>query len=141
MRVNTPQAYGYTPRQTQAAFNTSIAEAHQKSDQRYNAKPLDRAGTSRGAGQNYMAGISASQNLADGIAAAYSQSVDDQARNASIDLANAQSQESAGLDYSAIAQQNNYANALAALQRQQNMTSGNALGGLLGGGLTQFLGY
>lgn len=140
-RVNTPQAYGYTPRQQQASYNTGIAEAHQQSDQRYNTKPLDRAGTSRGAGQNYMAGISASKNLVDGIASAHSQSMDDQAKNAAIDLGNTQAQESAGLEYGAIAQQNNYANALAALQRQQNMSSGNALGGLLGGGLTQFLGY
>ena len=139
--VNTPQAQGYTPRQQKAAFNTAMAEAHQQADNRYNAKPLDRAGASRGAGQDYMASIASAQGLAEGIARAYGQQQSDQLANANINLGNQQNTEGAGLGYTGISQQQAYADALASLQRQQNMAASSPLGGLLGGGLTNFLGY
>jgi hypothetical protein len=148
--VNTPNATGYTPQQTGGAFNNAMAKAHAEADPRYNMKPLDKAGTSRGAGQQYMAGISSAQNLASGIAAAYNTPVQDASTNATIDLGNRAAAEGLGLGVSAIAQQNQYANALAALQRQQaafNLQN-NLLGGLLGGNnrssgnwLDNFLGY
>lgn len=151
--VNLPGAQGYTPKQTQAAFNQSMAQAHAEADPRYNMKPLDKAGTSRGAGQQYMAGIASAQNLAKGIADAYSTAPSDTMQNANIELANQAAREGVGLGVGGIAQQNQYANALAALQRQQAAYSfqNNLLGGLLGnlGGqqrmsnnwLDNFLGY
>lgn len=133
--VNTPQIQGFTPRRP-GPSNQAIAAAHQTADPRYTMKGLDRAGVSRGAGQQYLAGIQSAKNLAEGIADAYSQDIEDQATAASNDLANREAAESMGLATGAIQQQARYANALAALQRQQRMPGGNVLGGL-----TDFLGY
>lgn len=137
--VNIPGAPGYTPQQSQAAFNQQMAQAHAASDPRYNTKPLDRAGLSRGGAQQNMAGIASAQNLAEGIAKAYNQQIEDAQTNTG--LSSAAARESLGLGLSQIQSQQQYADALAALQRQQTM-GGGALGGLLGGqGLTNFLGY
>lgn len=140
VQTRTPVAQGYTPQQMQANFNQQMAEAHQSADPRWAAKGLDRPGASRGAGRQYLAGIQSSQNLADGIAKAYGQNLDDQATNAGINLGNQTLAEGTGLSAGAIAQQQRYSDALAALQRQQQMQSG-ALNGLLGGNLDNFLGF
>ena len=142
--VNMPQVPGFTPRQTQAQFNQQMAEAHAAADPRYNIKPLDRAGFSRGAGQRQLAGISSAQNLAEGIAKAYSGQLQDEAANAGIGMGNAVAQEGTGLSMGALGEQQRYAAALAALQRQQSAMnmSQNALGGLLGNSsLDNFLGF
>lgn len=139
-----PQAYGMTPQQTRGAFNTAMAQAQADADLRYNMKPLDRAGMSRGGAQQLNAGISSAGNLAEGIRKAYSVPAADAAMNAGIGLANAAAQEGTGLGVSQLDQQNRYANALDALQRQQAATRyrGQVLGGLMGGDwLTGFLGY
>lgn len=144
---NTPQAQGFTPQQTRAAFNQQLAEAQASADPRYNMKPMDRAGWSRGGAQNAMAGISSAQNLADGIARAYAGQLQDAQANAGIGLGNRQSSEQAGLSMNALQQQMNYQAALDALQRQQNAMNFNQglLGGLLGqggaSGLNSFLGF
>lgn len=146
--VNLPSPPGYNPQQTRAAFNQAMAKAHSEADQRYNMKPLDKAGMSRGGAQQQMAGISGAQNLADGIAQAYGTRTNDAMANANLALANQAAAEGLGLGVSGIAQQNQYANALEALQRQQAAYGfqNNLLGGLLGGGqssgwLDNFLGY
>jgi hypothetical protein len=137
--VNLPSAPGYTPQQSRAAFNQQMAQAHAESDPRYNTKPLDRAGMSRGGAQQNMAGIASAQNLASGIARAYNQQIEDAQTNTG--LQSAAAQESFGLGLSQLQSQQQYADALAALQRQQTL-GGGILGGLLGGqGLTNFLGY
>lgn len=146
--VNTPKAAGFTPQQTRAQFNQQMAQAHANADMRYNMKPLDRAGSSRAPGQQYMAGIASAQNLADGVAQAYAGKMNDATANAGIGLQNAAADEDLGLGVGAIQQQNQYANALNALQRQQAayQFQNNILGGLLngrssGGWLDNFLGY
>lgn len=154
--VNQQNPLGYTPQQTRAAFNQAMAKAHSDADMRYNLKPLDKAGRSRGGAQQYMAGIASARNLADGIAQAYGVRSADAASNANIGLANQAAAEGLGLGVSQIAQQNQYANALQALQRQQAAYGfqNNILGGLLGnfggigrntsassGWLDNFLGY
>jgi hypothetical protein len=139
--VNQQVPQGYTPQQTAGAFNQRMAQAHAEADMRYNTKPLDKAGVSRGAGQAGQAGIASAQNLAKGIAEAYGQQLGDAQTNAQMQLRGNASRETLGQDVSQLAAQNQYADALAALQRQQTMGSG-VLGGLLGsGGLTNFLGY
>jgi hypothetical protein len=146
-QINLPGAQGYTPQQTRGAFNQAMATAHAEGDPRYNMKPLDKAGASRGGGQQFMAGIASAQNLAKGVAAAYGVPTADAMQNASIELGNQAAREGVGLGAGGIAQQNQYANALASLQRQQAAQSfqQNLLGGLLGGGgggwLDNFLGY
>lgn len=140
IKTQLPQVQGYTPRQMDASFNQSMAAAHQAADPRFAVKGLDRQGMSRGAGQQYMGGISSARSLADGVAQAYSQNLADQAANA--DISNDAMAEGFGLGIGAIGQQAQYASALAALQRQQQAMQGNILGGLLSsGGLSQFLGY
>jgi hypothetical protein len=134
--VDSPYAAGYTQRQTGAQFNQNLAQAHANADPRFNTKPLDRAGMSRGMGQQHMAGIASAQQLAEGVAKAYTGQAQDAATNAGIATGNAQAAEGLGLGMNAIAQQQQYANALAALQRQQNAMNmnQNVLGGLLGDG-------
>lgn len=142
IQTRTPTAQGYSPRQIKSNFNQKMAEAHQSADPSWAAKGLDRPGSSRGAGRKYMAGIQSAQNLANGISEAYTQQANDQAFNASVNLANQQLAEGTGLEAGAIAMQQNYADALAAIQRQQQVQG--ILGGLLGsgsGGLNSFLGF
>lgn len=139
IRTNLPKPQGYTPGQMNASFNQAMASAHQAADQRYSLKGLDKAGMSRGAGQQYLGGINSATRLANGVAEAYSQNLQDQAANAN--LAIDPTAEGFGLNVGGIAQQAQYANALAALQRQRQAMSGNALGGLLGGSLDSFLGF
>ena len=119
---------------TQGVFNTAFANAQAAADPRFNMKAMDRNGVSRGKGTLATAGIQAAQSLADGIAQAYSQQSQDAATNANNTLQYQTNQENFGQGASSIAMQNDYANALAALQRNQNVLQyqGNALGGLLG---------
>lgn len=141
--VRRPTAEGFTGRQTRGAFNNQLAQAHAESDLRYNTKPMDRAGVSRGAGVSQMAGIASAQNLADGIARAYSGQLQDASANANTALANRQAAEGLGQDMNALAMQSQYADLLARLQRQgdvNNFQTG-LLGGLMGGNLDSFLGF
>jgi hypothetical protein len=119
---------------TQGYFNTALAQAQASADPRFNQKATDRSGVSRGAGTLAVAGIQGAQNLAEGIAQAYQIPAQDAATNANNTLQYQTNQENFGQGISGIAMQNDYANALAALQRSQNVTGfqGNALGGLLG---------
>lgn len=119
---------------TQGAFNTAIAQAQAAADPRFNMKSMDRNGVSRGRGTLGIAGIQAAQSLADGIAKAYQIPATDALTDADNALQYQASRENFGQGISNIAMQNDYANALAALQRTQNVMQfqGNALGGLLG---------
>lgn len=141
--VYQPVAQGFTPRQTRGAFNNQLAQAHAEADPRYNTKPMDRAGLSRGAGVGAMAGIASAQNLADGIARAYSGQLQDATANANVALGNRQAAEGLGQDMNALAMQSQYADLLARLQRQGDITGfqSGVLGGLMGGGLDSFLGF
>lgn len=129
----------------QGAFNTALAQAQAAADPRFNSKAMDRNGISRGRGTMATAGIQAAQNLAEGIAKAYQIRDQDAVTNANNTLQYQTNQENFGQGLSAIAMQNDYANALAALQRNQNVLQyqGNALGGLLGsaGNLGSFGNY
>ena len=146
-QINVPQAIGLTPAQQRAGFNTAMADAHASADPRFNMKPLDRVGMSRGKGQAMQAGIASARNLADGVARAYGQQAQDAVANAGVELGNQRAEEGFGLNVSGIDAQNRYAAALDALQRQQMQQAftQNILGGLLGGGpgqdLTGFLGF
>lgn len=136
--VNVPQIPGIPDDMTRAAFNQQLAQAHAAADPRYNMKPMDKAGFSRGGAQNAMAGISSAQNLAEGIAKAYGGRIADAQANAN--LGNQSANEELGLGLNAIAQQQRYAAAMAALQRQQQQQG--LLSGLLGGAnIDNFLGF
>lgn len=135
--VSVPQIQGLTPDLTRASFNQQMAQAHASADPRYNMKPLDRAGFSRGGAQNAMAGIAAAQGLAEGVAKAYQGQLRDAQVNAG--LGNQSAAEGFGLGLSGIALQQQYANAMSALQRQQQQQG--LLSGLLGGNIDNLLGF
>lgn len=122
--------------QTNGAFNTAFAQAQASADPRFNMKEYDRAGISRSKGTKAQANITAQQSLADGMAQAYQVPMQDALANANNTLGYEQMQEGYGQQLTGLAQQNDYANALAALQRQQNAMNyqSGVLGGLLGGG-------
>lgn len=106
-----------------------MAQAYASADPRFNAKQYDRAGMSRGAGQWNQAGIAAANNLAAGVADAYSQQLQDRQFNATTGLQDQQVREDTSQQLGALQQQRNYANQMAALQRQGSMM--NLLTGLL----------
>lgn len=56
---------------------SAIAKAQAAADPRFNVKKSDRAGVSRGRGAYAQAGIEAANNLASGVADAYSQQLQD----------------------------------------------------------------
>lgn len=116
---------GLTQRQQSGAFNNAMAQALAAGDPRYQMKQYDRAGFSRGAAQANQAGIQGAQQVAKGLADAYSQSIDDTQYNANVGLNNQVSQEQFGQALGGLQQQNNYAQQMAALQRM------NLLQGLL----------
>jgi hypothetical protein len=133
----TSQTNGLAPQPVpnkQGTFNTAVAKAQASADPRFNMKAMDRNGVSRSAGTAATAGIQAAENLAAGIAAAYGQRDADAVADANNTLQFQANQENFGLGVAGIAAQNDYANALAALQRTQNTLQyqGNALGGLVG---------
>lgn len=122
---------GFTDRQQQAAFNQRMAQALAMGDPRFQMKNLDRAGFSRGGAQRNQAGINAANAMADGIASAYQGAMDDRSYNANMLLENQGRQEQQAQALAGLQQQNNYADQMAQLQRQQAMM--NFAGGLLGG--------
>lgn len=126
----TPPA-GLTPQQQSAAFNQRMAQALAIGDPRFQVKNLDRGGLSRGGAQRNQAGINAANAMADGIASAYQGAMDDQSYNANMLLENQRLQEQQAQALAGLQQQNNYADQMAQLQRQQAMM--NFAGGLLGG--------
>lgn len=132
---------------TQGAFNNAMASAQAQADPRFNIKNYDRPGVSRGKGQANLAATQGANALAQGVANAYAIPAQDATTNAQNALNYQQAAEQFGLGSSAIGMQNDYANALASLQRQQQAMNfqGQALNGLLGGAgsfnLDSFLGF
>jgi hypothetical protein len=119
---------------TQAYFNQKYADALAAGDPRYNQKQFDRAGVSRGRGSASEGGLRGAQTMAKGIADAYSVPMTDTSTDANNTLAYESNRERFGNDMTSLQNQNDYATALAALQRQQmqqNYQTG-VLGGLMG---------
>lgn len=81
-----PEPQGLAPANMQAQFNNAYAQAIASADPRHALKSYDRAGLSRGGAQLNQAGIDSANNLADGIANAYSQDAQNAAYNATARL-------------------------------------------------------
>lgn len=96
----------------------ALAWAYASGDPRMAAKQYDRPGLSRGAAQRNQAGIDAAQNMATGIAEAYSQNLQDQAYNSRALMQGQQAREQSAQALAGLQQQDNYAAQMAALQRQ-----------------------
>lgn len=108
---------GYTGEQQAGAFNNAMAQALASGDPRYQMKRYDRAGMSRGGAQANQAGIQGAQDLSQGIAAAYTQNIDDSQYNATANLESQLSREQFGQALGGLQQQQAYAQQMAALQR------------------------
>jgi hypothetical protein len=124
---------GLSAQQMRAQMNNQYAQALAAGDPRYQMKQLDRPGLSRGRAQMNQAGINAAQQVSEGIAQAYSQDLQNRQYNANLSLGAQSARESQAQALGGLQQQNNYANQMAALQRQQmgmNLVS-SLLGGLL----------
>lgn len=133
--VNTPYPTGYSPKEMGAAFNNAQANALALGDPRGALKRgnLIRPGLSVGRGQMNQAGIQGASDMANGIADAYSQNVQQNAYNANTQLQGQQANEQYAQALAGLQQQNNYSAQSEALQRQGMMMGlfGNILGGLL----------
>lgn len=125
VQVTRPITQGLLPQHMQAQFGNQYAQAMANADPRYQLKQLDRPGFSRGEGQMYQAGINASKALADGIADAYSQQLNNQQFNANTQLQSQSQQEQQSQQLAAFQSQQAYADQMARLQAI------NLLGGLL----------
>lgn len=106
---------------------SGLARAWASADARYNAKPLDRAGVSRGRGNMHQAGISAAQNYTQGMSDVWGDQLGRASQNAADSLGLQIGDEQYGQALGALNSQANYAKQMANLQRQ------GALMGLLGG--------
>lgn len=108
---------GLTGRQQSGAFNNAMAAALAAGDPRYQMKQFDKSGFSRGAAQANQAGIQGAQQMAEGIANAYRQGIDDTQYNALTELGSQVSREQFGQALGRLQEQNHYAQQMAALQR------------------------
>jgi len=116
-----------------AALNNQLAVAMSMGDPRMAMKQYDRPGLSRGGAQRNQAGIDSAQKLASGVADAYSNQIQNQAYDSNLQLQGQQGQEQMAQALGGLQQQRNYADQMAALQRQQAMLglSGSLLRGLM----------
>jgi hypothetical protein len=121
---------GFTDAMKAGKFNNTMAQALASGDPRYQMKRYDRAGFSRGGAQANQAGIQGAQDMSQGIANAYRQSIDDESYNANLALQGQVGQEQFGQALGGLQQQQAYAQQMAMLQRQQAMMG--LLRGLMG---------
>lgn len=96
---------GYSPRQTNAAFNNAMANAYANADPRFTAKGLDRPGVSRGVGSYSVAAAKGADSF-----------VNDAAQAAQIPMADSYYNSMQGLGEQT--RQMQFGQALAGLQQQ-----------------------
>lgn len=133
VQINSKLPTGLTQDQLQKDLNSRYSRALSMGDPRFNMKQLDRGGLSRGAAQRNQAGIDAAQNVANGVAEAYGNDLTNRMYNSNLLLQGQAAQEGQAQALGGLQQQNNYANQMSRLQRQQmgmNLFS-SLLGGLL----------
>lgn len=125
---------GFTDQQTQGAYNYQRAQAQAVADPRMNMKAYDKAGLSRGKGQQQYAAAAAANAYAPQAAAAEDIRLQDAASNANLGLQYDASQDQTALQLARIQEQLRQQRAMAALQQQANATG--YTGGLIGNLLT-----
>lgn len=115
-----PKPSGFAPEQTNAAYNYQSAQASAAADPRMNLKGFDRAGVSRGKGQEAYAASQAANAYAQQMSGAETIPLQDAAANANLSLQQQVSQEQLGLQLAQLQEQMRQQQALASLQRQSN---------------------
>lgn len=120
--------------QTKAAYNFQRAQADAVADPRVNMKAFDKAGFSRGKGQQGYAAAAAANAYADQMGQAEQIPLQDAASNANLQLQYNASRDQQGLALARLQEQAAQQQAMANLQRQQNAMgfTGNLLSGLMG---------
>lgn len=113
---------GFDQQQTDAAYNTQSAQAISASDPRMNMKGYDKAGMSRGKGQQAYAANSAANAYAQQMASAEAIPLQDASANANVNLQHQASEDQYGLQLARLQEQMRQQQALAALQQQANAT-------------------
>lgn len=131
-RPNRP--LGLADQQTQGAYNYQRAQASAVADPRMNMKAYDKAGMSRGKGQQQYAAASAANAYAGQAADAENIPLQDAASNANLNLQYAASQDQTALQLARLQEQMRQQQALAALQQQANAAG--YTGGLMSNLLT-----
>jgi hypothetical protein len=111
---------GFDQRQTDSAYNYQRAQSQAVADPRMNMKAYDKAGMSRGKGQQQYAASSAANAYAKEAAAAEQIPLQDAAANANLNLQYSASQDQMALQLARLQEQMRQQQALAALQRQGN---------------------
>jgi hypothetical protein len=139
IQVQSQRPQGFTPQQTQGAYNFQKAQAHASSDPRMHMKGFDRAGFSRGKGQQGYAAASSAQAYGQGNAAAEGIGLQDAASNANLGLQYDASRDQQGLALARLQEQMRNQQSMFGIQRQANAMglAGNIFGGVmnsLGGG-------
>jgi hypothetical protein len=127
VQINQQLPAALSQQQMRAAMNNQYANAMAMGDPRYSVK----SGMSLGTGQWNQAGIDSARKMAEGVSDAYRQDLANQQYNANVGLQGQANQEGFTQALGGLQQQNNYANQMAALQRQQ--TAMNFATSLLGG--------
>lgn len=129
--VNPTPPSGYPAAAMDRSLNTQLAQAYAMGDPRFSVKTYDRPGMSRGAAQWNQAGIDSAKNLVDGVAGAYGQNLQNAAYNADVGLQGNAGREQFAQALGGLQTQNNYAQQMSDLQRQQSVMG--LYTGLLGG--------
>jgi hypothetical protein len=135
IQVQSRRPQGFTPQQTQGAYNNQKAQAHASSDPRMHMKGFDRAGFSRGKGQQGYAAASSAQAYGQGNAAAEGIGLQDAASNANLGLQYDASRAQQGLALARLQEQMRSQQSMFGIQQQANEMglAGNIFGGLLNG--------
>jgi hypothetical protein len=135
VNVYTQPPLGIGGQQIGAVFNNAQAQALALGDPRGALKRgnLIRPGVSVGRGQMNQAGIQGASEMANAVADAYSQNLQQNAYNANMQLQGQQANEQYAQALGGLQQQNAYNRQADAIQRQSMMLglAGNLLGGLL----------
>ncbi len=135
VNIHTPVPSGIGDPQVRALFNNSQANALALGDPRGAMKRgnLIRPGVSIGRGQMNQAGIQGANEMANAIADAYAQNLQQHAYNADVKFQGEQANEQFAQALGGLQQQNAYNRQADALQRQGAMMgfASNLLGGLL----------
>lgn len=137
MNPKPPKPLGFTDQQTNGAYNFQRAQADAVADPRLNMKAFDRAGFSRGKGQQGYAAAGAANAYADQMSQAQQIPLMDSSVNANMGLQYAASRDQQGLALARLQEQAAQQQAMANLQRQANASgfAGGMFKSLLGGGL------
>jgi hypothetical protein len=135
IQVQSQRPQGFASQQTQGAYNNQKAQAHASSDPRMHMKGFDRAGFSRGKGQQGYAAASAAQAYGQGNAAAEGIGLQDAASNANLGLQYDASRDQQGLALARLQEQLRSQQSMFGVQQQANEMglAGNIFGGLLNG--------